>query len=133
MTHTSEISSVPACSRGGIRHVSGPMSIYTEPRTWVYPFLLTEKASISLIRQRQEALNRQFVSVFTEDNGNELPDKGPSSFHEMNHIHLTQPGIEKVFLSINPTKAAGPDEVTSRLQKETGHAISSVLAYIFQQ
>ena len=59
--------------------------------------------------------------------------RGPfSSFRQVDHIHFTQPGIEKLLLSISPTKAAGPDEVTSRVLKETGREISCVLTYIFQ-
>ncbi len=41
---------MPACSRGHIRSIYGPMWSYTELRTWKYPFFLTEKASISLSR-----------------------------------------------------------------------------------
>ena len=95
---------------------------------------VTDREGLHITDQaKAEALNRQFVSVFTQDDGKELPDKGPSPFREMDHIHFTQPGIEKLLLSINPTKAAGPDEITSRVLKETGREISGVLAYIFQQ
>ena len=71
------------------------------------------------------------MSVFNQDDGNEQPDKRPSPFRKKGHIHLTQPGIERLLLSINLPKAADPGEVTSNVLKETGHEILGVLTYIF--
>ena len=51
----------------------------------------------------------------------------------MDHIHFTQPGIEKLLLSINPTKAAGPDELPSKVLKEIGREIAGALAFVVQQ
>ena len=82
---------------------------------------------------KAEALNRQFVSVFTNDDGNSLPDKGPSPFPDMDDINFTQPGIEKLLDNIKPNKAAGPDELPARVLKEVSKEISGVLSMIFQQ
>ena len=82
---------------------------------------------------KAEALNRQFVSVFTDDDGNSLPDKGPSPFPDMDDINFTEPGIEKLLDNIKPSKAADPDELPARVLKEVSKEISGVLSMIFQQ
>ena len=82
---------------------------------------------------KAEALNRQFVSVFTNDDGNSLPDKGPSPFPDMDDINFTQPGIEKLLDNIKPNKAPGPDELPARVLKEVSKEISGVFSMIFQQ
>ena len=83
---------------------------------------------------KAKALNRQFVSVFTNDDGNSLPDKGPSPFPDMDDINFTQlPGIEKLLDNIKPNKAAGPDELPTRVLKEVSKKMSGVLSMIFQQ
>ena len=82
---------------------------------------------------KAEALNRKFVSVFTNDDGNSLPDKGSSPFPDMDDINFTQSGIEKLLDNIKPNKAAGPDELPARVLKEVSKEISGVLSMIFQQ
>ncbi len=52
--------------------------------------ILSDREGLHITDQaKAEALKRQFVSVFTQDDGNELLDKGPSPFCEMDHIHFT--------------------------------------------
>ena len=66
---------------------------------------------------KAEALiNRQFVSVFTNDDGNSLPDKAPPPppSPDMDDINCTQPGIEKILDNIKPNKLSSwPRRVTS--------------------
>ena len=81
---------------------------------------------------KSEELNRQFVSVFTQDDGKDPPDKGPSPYGEIDYIHFTQPGIAKLLLSINPTKSAGPDELPSKVLQKVGREIAGALAFVFQ-
>ena len=97
------------------------------------PILSDDKGLHITDQAKSKALNRQFVSVFTHDDGRGLPDEGPSPYQNMDDIHFTQPGIEKLLLNIKPSKAAGPDELPARVLKEVGREISAVLAFIFQQ
>ena len=46
---------------------------------------------------------------------------------------MTEPGIETLLLSINPTKAAGPDELLSKILKQAGQEIADALTFSFQQ
>ena len=57
----------------------------------------------------------------------------PRTTVKIHQINFTQPGIEKLLLSINPTKAAGPDELPSKVLKEVGREIAGALAFVFQQ
>jgi len=71
----------------------------SQKRFWSYVKLnKTENMSVPILSDREglhitdqaksEALNRQFVSVFTEDDGKDLPDKDLSPYGEMHHIHF---------------------------------------------
>ena len=82
---------------------------------------------------KTRCLNRLFVSVFTNDDGRHLPDKGPSPNREMDTIQFTQPGIEILLKNIDQTRATGPDELPARIQKESANEIAGVLSVIFQQ
>ena len=82
---------------------------------------------------KAECLYKQFMSVFTSDDGKHLPDKGPSLYREMDSIHSTQPGIEILPKNIGQTKATGPDELPARIQKNIDKEIAGVLSAIFQQ
>ena len=70
-----------------------------QERFWSYVKLnKTESMSVPILSDREglhitdqvksEALNRQFVSVFTQDDGKDLPDKSLSPYGEMDHIHF---------------------------------------------
>ena len=67
------------------------VGVSTELKTWVYS--LIQMAS-TLQTKPWQCLNKQFMSVFTSDDGKHLPDKGPSRYREMDTIQFTQPGIE---------------------------------------
>ena len=77
-------------------------------------------------------LNRQYESVFTEDDTN-IPDKGISKTPAMPHIQFTTNGIEKQLHNLEPRKASGPDQVSARILKETAKESATVLTSIFQK
>ena len=52
---------------------------------------------------------------------------------EMDNIQFTQPGIYILLKSIDETKATSPDELPTRILKETAKEIAGVLSVIFQQ
>ena len=88
--------------------------IYSDPQT---------KANI---------LNHQFQSVFTEENTNSMPEKGPSPYPTMPKINIRSRGVDKLLKNLNPHKATGPDGISSRLLKELHEELAPALAYIFQ-
>jgi len=57
-----------------------------------------------------------------------MPDKGPS----LHHItHITTEGILNLLQNLDVHKASGPDEVDSRVLKETAESTAPILKTIF--
>jgi hypothetical protein len=82
---------------------------------------------------KASALNDQFTSVFTRENTNLIPDKGPSPYPDMPPIRITNNGVKKLLDNIQAKKATGPDGIPARVLKEASTQISPILATIFQQ
>jgi len=80
---------------------------------------------------KAEILNKQFCSVFTAEDINDMPDKGNSLHKNKPDIHVSTPGVEKLLASLNPNKASGPDGVTCRLLKTVAVEIAPVVAFLF--
>jgi hypothetical protein len=51
----------------------------------------------------------------------------------MTDIKFTSPGVVKLLQNLNPSKAAGPDLLPTRMLKGVAKEIAPVLAFIFQQ
>ena len=105
----------------------GPVS---KPSRRIVHNLLTETSV------KAEALNAQFSSVFTITNEhlNEFPDKGPSphpTLPDLLIITTCTEGICNLLANLNVHKAAGPDSITTRILKETCHAVAAILKTIF--
>jgi hypothetical protein len=84
---------------------------------------------------KPEILNQQFTSVFTSESIVEpLPDTVTSPHPTIPNVTIHQHGVEKLLHQLNPHKATDldPDEVSSRLLKETSHQIASALTLLFQ-
>ncbi len=65
-------------------------------------------------QKKAELLNNQFSLVFTVDHpGSDSKLTGPS-YPPLEHPRITERGVEKLLLAINPSKAAGPDQITCR-------------------
>ena len=84
-------------------------------------------------KEKAEILNSQYNSVFTTEDLNNIPDLGPSNTNNIRPLEISKTGIEKQLKQLNPSKANGPDELPSRILKETHAEISPFLAKVFQQ
>ena len=51
---------------------------------------------------------------------------------EINDINITVSGVEKLLSKLNPTKAAGLDNITPRVLKELAPFIAPILTVIFK-
>ncbi|XP_063446774.1 uncharacterized protein LOC134726303 [Mytilus trossulus] len=76
-------------------------------------------------------LNKQFKSVFTKEDTNTMPDKGPSPYPQMAPIITGTTGVAKFLKNLNPHKATGPDSISSRFLKELSSELAPALAHIF--
>jgi hypothetical protein len=68
--------------------------------------------------------------MFKEEFSNRCKMQGTTP--EINGINITVSGVEKPLSKLNPTKAAGPDNITPRVLKELAPFIAPILTVIFK-
>lgn len=78
-------------------------------------------------KEKADILNRQFQSVFTEDERTAVPNKGNSPVSSMPQIVIDHKGVEKLLDGLKPHKASGPDAIPARVLKEAAAEIVPVL------
>ena len=76
-------------------------------------------------------LNDQFVSVFTQEDMHNIPDKGDSPYPDLPEITIHPDGVRKLLQNINPHKATGPDNIPGQLLKEVAQEVTPILSLIF--
>jgi len=81
---------------------------------------------------KSEVFNNYFKSVFTTEDLQNLPDKGPSPHPDIDNITISSSGILKLLNKLNVNKATGPDRIGARILKEISSAITPILRIIFQ-
>ena len=81
------------------------------------PTLKTSQKMCSTDYDKAEALNAQFQSVFNPKLNTQVDDKGPSPFPSVPHLVIGTEGIVKQLMNLNPSKACGPEEMSSRFLK----------------
>jgi hypothetical protein len=89
--------------------------------------------TISSAREKAEALNEQYCSVFTKEDLSNVPDIGDGSAPDLPSITITTPGVEKLLRDLKVNKASGPDNIPARVLKECSTAIAPILQKIFQK
>ena len=60
---------------------------------------------------KAKILNKQFQSVYTRDDTDSIPEKGPSPYQPMQDISYNPDGVKKLLKDLKPYKAAGPDGI----------------------
>ena len=83
-------------------------------------------------RSKAEILNHQFSSVFTREDKDNIPSKGPSPYPSMPDIQVTPKGVQKLLKELNPYKATGPDEVPSRILQVGALELAPALVKLYQ-
>jgi len=82
--------------------------------------------------EKAEILNRPFSSVFTTENLEHTPHLGESPHRSVPEITVTEKGVFKLLNGLNPHKASGPDQISTRFLKSMASALSPALTIIFQ-
>lgn len=88
---------------------------------------------LSSAKDKAEALNRQFCSVFTNENDSNLPDLGSSDIPDINDIEISTEGVLKLLNDLKTHKAAGPDGIPARVLKACSNSIAPILQKLFQK
>ena len=85
-------------------------------------------------KSKAEALSKQFCSVFTKDTPEtaDLRMEGPS-YPPISELKIQTEGIVKLMTGLNPSKAAGPDEIPARLLKNLATELAPAVTSIFSQ
>ena len=73
---------------------------------------------------KANVFNDYSKSVFTTENLQSFPDKGPNPH--------SSPGILKLLNNLNANKATGPNRICARVLRETSSIIAPILTIIFQ-
>ena len=84
-------------------------------------------------KEKADACNQQFHSVFSKE-GDELPPPPPGpSVPDMPSITVTHKGVLDLLRAVVPGKASGPDNIPARVLKECAESLAPVLTDFFQQ
>ena len=67
--------------------------------------------------KRADVLNDQFVSVYTREDIESIPQKGPCPHPAMQRITVTINGVAKIIRELKPHKATGPDCIPTFILK----------------
>ena len=81
---------------------------------------------------KSEVLSKQFASVFTTENIENILSPGGSPMPTIVNIVITVKGVEKQQASLDPKKASGPDGIPSWFLKENARQIAPILTNIYQ-
>ena len=81
--------------------------------------------------QKANILNRQFISVFTDDTKTSFPDLGSSQYASMEDITVSCKGVVKLLKNLKPHKAAGPDDIPLMLLREAADEIAPAITLLF--
>ena len=82
--------------------------------------------------EKAELLNEQFSSVFTKENTSTIPNLGTSKTPDAPNIIIGKEGVLKLLLNLNPHKATGPDQLSTRFLRKMTKSITPSLTLIFQ-
>jgi hypothetical protein len=84
-------------------------------------------------RDKAEILNRQFDSVFTNEDTDNIPTLPGEKTPLISDLTIQVPGVQKLLSQLNANKAAGPDSVTCRILKELATELAPATTALFNQ
>jgi hypothetical protein len=84
-------------------------------------------------KEKADALNRQFESVFTREAPIDASTNLDQAYPSMPEINITVPGVEKLLKGLNEHKASGPDQIAPKILKELAETIAPALTTIFRR
>ena len=83
--------------------------------------------------KKAELLNKQFKSVFTQEDTDHLPQITKRKFPGMPEINVNVNGVQKLLSELNIHKATGPDDIPSRILKDYANEIAPALPVVFRK
>ena len=80
---------------------------------------------------KAEILNKQFQFIYTREDTDSFPEKGPSPYQPMQDISINPNGVKKLLKDLKSYKAAGPDGIPIYILRMT-EELSPILSLIYQ-
>ena len=87
---------------------------------------------ISEGKEKAEALNAQFVSVFTKEDKEGIPTMSEGTIPKILDLVISEEGVLKQLQGLSPNKAAGPDELLPWFLRMFAEKLAPILTDIFQ-
>ena len=84
-------------------------------------------------KHKAQILNKQFESVFTNEDVLSIPRLGHSAYPTIHDVLFTTHGIQLLLEKLDPAKAPGPDQLPTRVLKLCAKQIAPVLQVIYSQ
>ena len=84
-------------------------------------------------KDKANILNKQYQSVFTKEDRNNIPTPTGKSYPDMNNITVTVEGILRLLQKVNPHKATGPDQIPAKLLNECAQELAPLLTRFFNK
>jgi hypothetical protein len=84
-------------------------------------------------KEKAEILNRQFQSVFTQDDGKGIPAMDGPDYPQINDLKIINKGVVKLLQNLKVNKAPGPDDLPAYILKELADEVAPILTAIFTQ
>ena len=81
--------------------------------------------------KKANVLNNQYSSVFSKPDNNIPEIKTPEVRETIPDIIISTDGVKSLLHRVNPTKAAGPDDISSRFLHEFSNELAPALTLIF--
>jgi len=79
---------------------------------------------------KANAINKQFISIYTKEDVSVPPDLGVSPYDSVAIKDISVEGVTKLLTDLQSHKAHGPDSIPARLLKETAHSMAPLLTLI---
>ena len=96
------------------------------------PTLLIGDQTIHHAKDKANALNNHFKSVFTKENLLTMPTMDSNTeVPNMTDISISQSGIHKLLITLDTNKASGPDRISPYILKHCADEITPILHIIF--
>ena len=102
----------------------------TKNKTSVGPLKVDGKI-ISDNKQIAKVLNDYFLSVYTRENIDNVPNCPAYEGIKLENVKFTSTKIEKKIRKLKPVSAPGPDKISSKILKDHSYSFSIALATIF--
>ena len=80
-----------------------------------------------------QALNSQFVSVFSARDSASIPDKGPSPYQDIQDLDIGVEGVKRQLTHLKINKAGGPDDMPPRILHDYAEELAIMLTAIMKQ